>query len=538
MLLGLSLIGYACASEQTAGFYGVDPSNGEALAPRYHSASPAELDRAASLASAAARPYAALGGRVHGAFLRGIAERLESLAAPLVERIPRETALPEARVRSELARTCAQLRLLATEAEAGHWVDARIERADPIRKPLPRPDTRSMLQPLGPVAIFAASNFPLAFSVAGGDCAAALAAGCPVIVKAHSAHPGTSELVGRAIVDAALALDLPEGVFSLLFDDGIELGRQLVQHPAIEAVGFTGSQRAGRALMDLAAARPRPIPVFAEMGSSNPVILLPQALASDAEAIADALASAIVQGNGQFCTKPGLIIAMGSVGFERLRQRLIDRLASVAPAAMLSAGLAATYRDGLDSRAAQTGVNRLLADHGGTHAVSAQLLEVDAATLLAQPALADELFGPVSLLVRCRDRVEVLQLLDSLGGQLTATVHADPSEMAYWPELPDAMARKAGRLLFGGVPTGVEVGLAMVHGGPYPAASDSRSTSVGTAAMLRFARPVCYQNWPDKLLPAALQDGNPLGLRRLEAGHGATGPQANNSMQLHFHAAT
>lgn len=518
MLLGLSLIGYGVGEAHGEGFRGRNPATGETRGPRYCPASALEIDHAITLADHAASRYAALGGGVHGAFLRGIAERLEALADELAALVPQETGLPEVRVRGELTRTCGQLRLFAAQAEAGDWVDARIEQPDAARKPLPKPDTRSMLHPIGPVAVFGASNFPLAFSVAGGDTASALAVGCPVVVKAHPAHPATSEMVGSAIVEAARALDLPEGVFSLLFDDGIEVGRALVRHPGIRAVGFTGSLRAGRALMDLAAARPEPIPVYAEMGSANPVLILPDALASRAESIADTLAAAVLQGNGQFCTCPGLIIALGSVGYERLRARLAEKLAEAPAAPMLTAGIAAAFRDGAATLSAQPGVASLIAPRGDMHLVSPMLLETEATALLHQPALAHELFGPSTLLVRCPDRDTLMAVLASLEGQLTATVHADQAELSFWPELLPLLARKAGRVLYSGVPTGVEVGHAMVHGGPYPASSDGRSTSVGSAAMLRFARPVCYQGWPDAHLPPALQDANPMGIWRLVNG--------------------
>ncbi|GAB3258839.1 aldehyde dehydrogenase (NADP(+)) [Chitinimonas naiadis] len=515
MLQGLSLIGGEPAMAGSATFQARDPATGLRLTPLFHRASQDDVERAVLLAERAAPRYAALGGALHGAFLRGIAERLEALADTLAWLVPQETGLPEARIRGELVRTTGQLRLFATQAEEGSWVDARFDSAQPTRLPQPRPALAAMLQPLGPVAVFGASNFPLAFSVAGGDTASALAAGCPVVVKAHPAHPATSELVGHAIVDAARALDLPEGVFSLLFDDGIGVGQALVRHPGIRAVGFTGSLRAGRALMDLAAARPQPIPVYAEMGSVNPLLVLPQALARTAEQIADGLAASVTLGNGQFCTCPGLVLAIDGEGYARLRDRLIAKLALVPSAPMLSHGIAAAFHDGIATLAQQPGVVQLLGQTPAEGRSGPTLLETDAFHLLAEPASAHEIFGPATLLVRCASAAELLAVVSQLEGQLTLTLHAEPAELVDWPGLPALLASKAGRVLFGGFPTGVEVSHAMVHGGPYPAAADSRSTSVGTMAMLRFARPVCYQNWPDALLPPALQQANPLGLWRL-----------------------
>lgn len=523
-LQGLSLIGRGRGELGTRRFQARNPATGAVLEPVFHTATPADLERATGLARQAAPAYAALDGPARGAFLRDIARRLEGLADTLAAVVPAETGLPEARVRSELGRTTGQLRLFAEVVEEGSWVDARIDPALPDRLPQPRPDLRSMLQALGPVAVFGASNFPLAFSVAGGDTASALAAGCPVVVKAHPAHPATSELVGRAIVAAAQALNLPEGVFSLLFDEGIEVGQALVRHPAIRAVGFTGSLRAGRALMDIAAARPVPIPVYAEMGSVNPVVVLPGALAARAEAIADGLAASLMLGNGQFCTCPGLVLALDGADYAVLRAHLVERVNSAPVAPMLGAGIARGYREGVADMASRPGVVRLAGgretgcDAVGVCAGAPTLLETTGAVMLERPDLAHEVFGPATLLVRCASAEELIAIVALLDGQLTATVHAQVSELSAWPRLVRLLASKAGRVLFGGYPTGVEVCHSMVHGGPYPAASDARATSVGSAAMLRFARPVCFQDWPDELLPPALQSANPLRLVRMVNG--------------------
>ncbi|MGQ5522048.1 aldehyde dehydrogenase (NADP(+)) [Chitinimonas sp. PSY-7] len=517
-LQGLSLLGYDLAQAGAVSFQARNPATKLALPKHFYRASEADVNHAVLLAEAAAPQYAALGGVVHGAFLRGIAERLEAMVDELATVVPQETGLPEARVRGELGRTTGQLRMFAGVAEEGSWVDARLDSAQPDRQPQPRPALRSCLQPIGPVAVFAASNFPLAFSVAGGDTASALAAGCPVVVKAHPAHPMTSELVGRAVLAAAQVMDLLEGVFSLLFDEGIAVGQSLVKHPGIRAVGFTGSHRAGRALMDLAAARPLPIPVYAEMGSVNPVVALPRALAHCAELIADGLAASVALGNGQFCTSPGLLLAVEGEGYVRLRARLLGKLAMVPIVPMLTSRIATAFHDGIATMAQQAGVTQLLGTVFDEYQSGPVVLETDAQTVLAQPLLAREVFGPSVLLVRCASMAELLSTLRQLEGQLTVTLHAEPDELTDWPALPALLASKAGRLLFGGVPTGVEVCQAMVHGGPYPATSDGRSTSVGTAAIQRFARPVCYQNWPEMLLPPTLQQANPLSIWRMVDG--------------------
>jgi NADP-dependent aldehyde dehydrogenase len=425
--------------------------------------------------------------------------------------VPRETALPAARAKSELGRTCAQLRLFAALVEDGGWVDARIDHGDPARRPAPRPDLRSMLRPLGPVAVFPPANFPLAFSVAGGDTAAALAGGNPVVVKAHPGHPVTSEICGLAVRAAVAACGFDDGVFSLLFDHGFAVGTALVAHPAIRAVGFTGSYAGGRALMDIAAARPVPIPVFAEMGSVNPVVVTAPALAARGGPIAEALAASLLLGGGQFCTRPGMIVVEGAApGFAaRLRELLL-----AAPALpMLTPGIAQRYRAAVAERAARPGVATALVAAGPGNTGCPALHTVDAERFLADPALRGEVFGPCALLVAARDRAEVLAVLAALPGQLAASlwIEADDAGAA---ALLAALERCAGRVVRDGVPTGVEVAPAMVHGGPYPATSDGRSSAVGTAAILRFVRRVCYQDLPEALLPPALQSGNPLGVWR------------------------
>ncbi len=419
-----------------------------------------------------------------------------------------ETALPEARLRGELARTTGQLRLFAGVAEDGSWVDARIEHADPARTP-PKPDLRSMLRPLGPVAVFGASNFPLAFSVAGGDTASALAAGCPVVVKAHPAHPGTSEIAGRALARSVAACGLPAGTFALLFDDGHAVGTALVQHPAIAAVGFTGSQRGGLALVDAAARRAVPIPVYAEMGSVNPVFVLPGALAAHGPRLGLAHAASVTLGVGQFCTNPGLVFV--PPGAELFIEALAAALAQGAAAPMLTEGIGHAYRAGVEHLRSTPGVT---APGEVLPGAAPAVFTTDAATFRAHPHLAEEVFGPVTLVVACASVDEMEVLAQGLAGQLTATLHAGAGDEPAAARLAAVLEGKAGRLLFGGVPTGVEVGHAIVHGGPFPATSDGRSTSVGTRALLRWVRPVCWQDAPEALLPDALREAAPAGMRR------------------------
>ncbi len=502
--------------ETGAAFYGVNPVTGEQLEPVYFSASNEEIDKAAALAEAAFSSYSKLTGRERGAFLRNIADGLQAITEDLVQRAHQETALPIPRLQGEVARTANQLRLFAEVVEEGSWVMARIDTADPERKPLPKPDIRSMLVPLGPVAVFGASNFPLAFSVAGGDTASALAAGNPVIVKAHPAHPGTSELAGNVIRESVAACGLHEGVFSLLFDSGIQVGQQLVQHPLVKAVGFTGSLAAGRALMDLAAARPEPIPCYTEMSSVNPVFILPGALRQHEKIAADLTASYTL-GAGQFCTKPGMVFLPTQAESSNLVEELRKRAADLAPFTMLTAGIAAQYQRGLKQRTES--------DHARAIAVSAQsetsasttaaLLEADVEQVLNDPSLSEEIFGPTTLLVHSSTREQMLKAAQALKGHLTATLIGTEEDLAANRDLIAILERKVGRVIFNGYPTGVEVCHAMVHGGPYPATSDGRSTSVGSQAIFRFARPVCYQNLPQSALPEELKNSNSPGILRM-----------------------
>ncbi|HEX7706954.1 MAG TPA: aldehyde dehydrogenase (NADP(+)) [Thermoanaerobaculia bacterium] len=513
-LQGKSLLGASLAQRAITTFHGVNAATGEPLEPPFHAATSSDVDAAAALAIDAFAVYGRLSGREKGGFLRRIAENLEAMRDVLVARASLETALPAARMHSELGRTCGQLVLFAQLVEEGSWVDARIDRADPDRKPLPKPDVRSMLRPLGPVAVFGASNFPLAFSVAGGDTASALAAGCPVIVKAHPSHPGTSELAGHAIRDAVRERRLPEGTFSLLFDGGYEVGIALVRHPAIRAVGFTGSRKGGFAIMQAAAERNVPIPVYAEMGSVNPFIVLPGAMRERGAEIAAGLHAAVTMGVGQFCTNPGLVIVDDSDASERFLHELQEKMAATAPAAMLNGGICSAYHEGLATVAAIPGVDmRTKPSAADTRSATPALFVTGESAFLADSRLHAELFGPATLVVRCSSPAGMREVLRLLEGQLTVTVHGTDEDFVAHQELLPLLESLAGRIVFNGYPTGVEVGPAIVHGGPYPATSDGRSTSVGTRAIERFTRPFAWQNAPRSLLPEELRD---VGAARIE----------------------
>ncbi len=450
--------------------------------------------------------------------MRKIAERIESIAGEVIERAAQETALPPARLQGETARTCGQLRLFAQVVEEGSWVQARIDRAAPERKPQPKPDIRSMLRPLGPVVVFGASNFPLAFSVAGGDTVSALAAGNPVIFKAHPAHPGTGELVGRAIQQSVRECGLPEGVFSLLFDAGTQVGTALVKHPLIKAGAFTGSRGAGRALMDIAAARQEPIPFYAEMSSTNPMFILPGALRERGEAIATGLHGSYTLGAGQFCTKPGMVFLPEGSDAAAFAKKLQELVSAATPFHLLTRTIHSSYDSAIAARGKDT---KLVAEGPAAgdagFAACAALFETEAASFL-ESGLDAEIFGPTTLLVRHSSREQVLEIARGLEGHLTATIHGTEDDLRAFADLLAILENKVGRLVFNSFPTGVEVTHAMVHGGPYPATSDGRSTSVGSQAIFRFARPVCYQGFPDGALPDALKDANPLGIWRMVDG--------------------
>jgi NADP-dependent aldehyde dehydrogenase len=516
-LQGTSIIGASRGQNNESASQSINPATDEALDPSYAAASNEELEQAVTLADTAFTTYRHTSGAKKAELLRAIADNIDASIEALVERMPQETGLPEMRVRGEAGRTCGQLRMFANLLEDGSWVDARIDRAQPDRAPLPKVDTRSMLRPLGPVAVFAASNFPLAFSTAGGDTASALAAGCPVIVKAHSSHSGTAEIVGLAIQKAVADCELPEGVFSLLYGGGRTIGQALVKHPSIKAVGFTGSYGGGRALMDLAAARDEPIPVYAEMSAINPVVILPEVAAQKGAALGEGLFGSLTLGVGQFCTNPGLIFIHADSA-SHVTGKLVELVNGSSSAAMLNAGICQAYGSGLDHLKNHASVETLASGNCGDAQNQAvpHVFQTTASTFLTSDDLTEEVFGPATLIVTYTSDEELTQLFGSLGGQLTASVHGTDEELAQHAGIAKLMEDCAGRLVFNGFPTGVEVCASMVHGGPFPATSDGRSSSVGTMAIYRFTRPVCWQDCPQVLLPDELKDSNPLGIQRAE----------------------
>ncbi|WBO23230.1 aldehyde dehydrogenase (NADP(+)) [Sphingomonas abietis] len=497
-------------------FQAVDPATGAQIEPGFASASPADVESACALAEAAFESFSATTLEERAAFLEAVADRILAAKDAIVPRAVTETGLPKPRLEGEVGRTVGQLRLFASVVRQGDWLDATIDPALPDRQPLPRVDLRRANVAVGPVAVFGASNFPLAFSVAGGDTASAFAAGCPVVVKGHPAHPGTGELVARAVREAVAACGLHEGVFSYLPGPSIELGGALVADPRIKAVGFTGSRGGGLALMKIASERAEPIPVYAEMSSINPVILFPAALEARGQAIAEGFVQSLTMGAGQFCTNPGLLIGIAGEALDRFAEVAGKALESSQPVTMLTPGIHSSFEKGvaaLESHEAVTVVARGCVGEGVNQARGA-LFTTDAASFLADPVLGHEVFGSSSVLIRCKDVAEVKQVIAGLEGQLTATLMMDEADHGLAAELVQPLARKAGRVLANGWPTGVEVSHAMVHGGPYPATSDGRTTSVGSLAIARFLRPVCFQNLPDALLPAALRSDNPWQIAR------------------------
>lgn len=517
---GCNLVAGTESAEGTVRFRAEDPSSGAVMGPEFVEATPAEVGRAVCEATRAAADPGFRRPEVRAALLRSIAEELEFGSAELVERAMAETGLPRPRLEGELGRAAGQARLFAGVVEEGSWVEARIDHGDPDRTPTPKPDLRRMLIPVGPVAVFGASNFPFAFSVPGGDTVSALAAGCPVVVKAHPAHPGTSELAARSILRAMERRGLSYGLFSLIQGAGHSVGLGLVTHPGIRAVGFTGSLQGGRALFDAAAARPEPIPVYAEMGSVNPVFLLPGALRDRAEGIAQGLFQSFTLGVGQFCTKPGLVFAVDGPDLDRLLSLLEGQVTAAAPATMLHAGICRSFHRGSERLRGLEGVRAVSgrALPAGTTQATPWFAETVLDNYLSHPGLADEVFGPVTVVVRCRGIDDLVAAAGTLSGQLTATIHAVSDDLGAAGRLVEVLGGRAGRLVWNGFPTGVEVGHAIHHGGPYPATTDVRSTSVGTAAIQRFARPVCYQNFPEALLPIELRDRKDRGIWRLVDG--------------------
>jgi NADP-dependent aldehyde dehydrogenase len=516
---GEMIIGQQAVRGSAGTLRAYNPSTRAEMEPEFGAASMDDLAAACLLAEQAFDAYRSQPLEQRARFLETIADRIMDLGPALIERASAESGLPTARLEGERARTCNQLRLFAKVVRDGHFLEATLDSALPQRTP-PRSDLRMRKIGLGPVAVFGASNFPLAFSVAGGDTASALAAGCPVVVKAHNAHLGTSELVGKAIRQAVEDSGMPEGTFSMLIGTGFEIGLALVQHPVIKAVGFTGSRNGGLALVNAAQARKEPIPVYAEMSSINPFYLLPGALAAGGAKLAQGFVDSLTMGTGQFCTNPGLVIALAGPALDVFRTAVTEALAAKGAGTMLTAGIHQAYVDATARRSGIKGVELIAqgSSDGCGCAAQAALYQTDAATFLSNSALEEEIFGPSSLIVVCKDEAELLEVTRHVEGQLTATIHATAADRDLAAKLMPTLERKAGRILFNGFPTGVEVSHSMVHGGPFPATSDSRTTSVGATAIERFLRPVCYQDVPADLLPEALRDENPLGLTRMVDG--------------------
>jgi 2,5-dioxopentanoate dehydrogenase len=515
MLTGKNLIaGEWRGSART--FAALAAGDGAVLDPPFAEAQDADVADACAAAAAAQPVFAALPLAQRAKFLRCVAARIDALGDTLTQRAMLESGLPEARLNGERGRTVGQLRLFADEVENGAWQGLRIDHADAARTP-PKPDLRMRKVPVGPVAVFGASNFPLAFSVAGGDTASAWAAGCCVVVKGHPAHPGTSELVAGAILAAVEEAGAPTGVFSLLSGTDHALGEALVKDARITAVGFTGSRAGGLALMNHAASRPVPIPVYAEMSSINPVVLMPARLAEAAEELAAGYVSSLSMGAGQFCTNPGIVLAVASPATTRFAAAVAAAISAVPAQTMLTSGIQQAYAAGVETIAAQPGAAVVgTGAQGSSGCGQAQAFTVSGADFLTNPALAHEVFGPSSILVVCADLAEVTAILQAMEGQLTATLHIAQGDYEAARQLVPILEARAGRIIANGWPTGVDVTHAMVHGGPFPATSDGRSTSVGTLAMDRFLRPVSYQDMPAALLPKALLDGPSAVLRRID----------------------
>jgi NADP-dependent aldehyde dehydrogenase len=512
-----SLIGFSVGEKNESSFHAVNPSTGEASSVSYFSASENEVVRACELAESAKFEMAGMSGMEKAIFLRLVADRIEQKVGELVKVATFETGLPEGRIRGETTRTCGQLRMFAALVEEGSWVDARIDSEIPDREPVPKPDLRSMLRPVGPVAVFCASNFPLAFSVAGGDTASAWAAGCPVIVKAHHAHPGTALLVGEIVVQSIKDSKMPEGCFSLLFGEGRTIGQSIVKQSSIKAVGFTGSRAGGRAIFDLASSREEPIPVFAEMSSINPIFLLPDMDLARMNEVAEGLYASATMGVGQFCTNPGVVFYPDTTIGHSFKDTFLDRMNEFEPGAMLHVGIKDSYYGDIDKMSRIDGVRVLSKSRNEISKncyVRTAVLGAEMDLFLKNPELSNEIFGPATMLISYKNESELISAAEILDGQLTASIFGSAQDLTKNDDLVSILETKAGRLLFNQFPTGVEVCESIVHGGPYPATTDGRSTSVGTGAILRFTRPVCYQGFPDSFLPDELKESNPLNIRR------------------------
>jgi len=515
MITGKNYIGNLLASTGKKTFKTFNPQTNLENEVVFYEASEVEINQAVELAAVAFKAYQKVSGAKKSEFLNEIANEIEALGDELVKTYCTESGLPEGRAMGERGRTIFQLRTFANLVKEGSWVEAVIDTADVNRQPIPKVDIRKMLIPLGPVVVFGASNFPLAYSTAGGDTAAALAAGCPVIVKSHPMHAGTGELVASAIINAAEKTGMPNGVFSNLNSSGIEVGVALVKHTEVKAVGFTGSIRGGRALYDMAAQRPEPIPVFAEMGSVNPVVLLPNAAKTKGTDWAKTYAGSITLGSGQFCTNPGLILGIKGHDLSNFIQILSEEIVKIEPSCMLHPNIIGAYESNKTKMLAQKGLQTaaILDKEVSTNYGRQIITTVEGAAFLANTNLHQEVFGPFSMVVQCENTAQLEAIISNLEGQLTGTILAE-NELENYPAILDALQNRVGRIIFNGVPTGVEVCPSMVHGGPYPASTDSRFTAVGTESIKRWVRPFSFQSWPNELLPIELKNENPLGISR------------------------
>lgn len=517
MITGQNYIGNKQSSIGTKTYKTFNPQLNIENDTVFTEATPQEIDEAVQLASEAFKVFRSISGAKKAAFLNAIADAILALDDELIQTYCMESGLPEGRAKGERGRTIGQLRMFADLVADGSWVEASIDTAIPDREPAPKPDLRKMLIPLGPIVVFGASNFPLAYSTAGGDTAAALAAGCPVIVKSHPMHSGTGELVASAVIKAAEKTGMPNGVFSNLNSSGIEVGTQLVKHPEVKGVGFTGSINGGRALYDLAAERDEPIPVFAEMGSVNPVVMLPNALKNRGEDLAKTYAHSITLGTGQFCTNPGLLLAIKSDELTHFISALANQIVEIEPSCMLHPNIIGAYENKKGKMVSQKGLS-VVSDFENdvqTNYARQAITTVEGHTFLENIALHQEVFGPFSMVVQCENMKQLETIISKLEGQLTGTLIAGDDEASEHSSLISALQNRVGRLIFNGVPTGVEVCPSMTHGGPYPASTDSRFTAVGINSIKRWVRPFSYQDWPNDLLPNELKNENPLGIPRL-----------------------
>jgi len=520
MTTGKNYIGNSLSAKGAITFKTFNPILNIENGLTFYEASNDELEEAVNLASIAFKEFRKTTGKQKALFLNTIADEILALDDLLIETYCSETGLPAGRAKGERGRTIGQLRNFANLVAEGSWVEASIDTADPKRTPAPKPDLRKMLIPLGPIVVFGASNFPLAYSTAGGDTAAAFAAGCPVIVKSHPMHAGTGELVASAIVKAAIATGMPNGVFSNLNSSGIEVGVALVKHPKIKAVGFTGSIKGGRSLLDLAAKREEPIPVFAEMGSVNPVIILPEAIHKNGKSLAKTYAGSITLGTGQFCTNPGLLLGIKSAELTAFIQNLGKEILQIQPSVMLHPNIIGAYEVSKNNTMAQSNIEVVAQyqDEVQPNFARQMITTVEGQTFLENSTLHQEVFGPFSIVVQCEDSHQLEKIISQLEGQLTGTIIAENDEIVSHSKIIEALQNRVGRIIYNGVPTGVEVSPSMVHGGPYPSSTDSRFTAVGINSIKRWVRPFSFQDWPNTLLPDELKDENPLGISRHEDG--------------------